>query len=100
VVFQQIMPDTDYNYSYFPILLENEEVLKHLVKQLEASGIHTRRYFYPPLSKLPYAEDKHLPVTLNVASRVLCLPLYHLLKDEEIKMISEKVIHSLIKLNV
>jgi len=44
---------------------------------LERDGIETRRYFWPMLHQLPaYRGHFCLPVTEDVGSRVLCLPLH------------------------
>jgi dTDP-4-amino-4,6-dideoxygalactose transaminase len=44
---------------------------------LDAQGIETRRYFYPPLHQLPaYRGRFALPVTDHVGATILCLPLY------------------------
>lgn len=46
-------------------------------KELEARGVGSRRYFYPPLHRLRFIEaPPALPVTDRVADSVLCLPLY------------------------
>jgi dTDP-4-amino-4,6-dideoxygalactose transaminase len=45
--------------------------------ELDADGIETRRYFWPPLHQLPaYRGRFSLPVTDAVAEAVLCLPLH------------------------
>lgn len=79
---------TTWNYSYFPIILENEEVLLKLLDKLAQAGITSRRYFYPSLNKLPYLEKMvAMPVAEQVASSVICLPLYVGLLEEDLKRI-------------
>ena len=78
------------NYAYYPILLESEEVLLKVKEKLEANQIQTRRYFYPSLATaLPYLEPKEMEVTDSVSKRVLCLPFYFDLEEEQVKRISE-----------
>ncbi len=77
------------NYAYFPIVLESEALLLAIKKFLEAHEIYTRRYFYPSLAHtLPYINHQDMPVTDSIANRVLCLPLYYELTEEEVDMIS------------
>lgn len=83
VQYQEIANNTDYNYSYFPILLENEELLLRVIHRLEKAKIFCRRYFYPSLSKLNYVNSEKTPISDDIASRVLCLPMYHDLKQED-----------------
>lgn len=81
------------NYAYFPIVLENEELLLKIKQKLDSNEIFTRRYFYPSLaSTLPYLENKHFEITDNVAKRVLCLPLYYDLTQEEIDLICRLIL--------
>lgn len=76
-----------FNYGYYPLLLENEEVLISIKKELNKREIFPRRYFYPSLDKLPYVKEAKTPFALNAASRALCLPLYFDLSEEEIDLI-------------
>lgn len=76
------------NYAYFPVVFENEGLLLKIKDKLDSNEIFTRRYFYPSLSStLPYLERQHLEVTDDVAERVLCLPLYYDLTEEEVDLI-------------
>ncbi|MDQ0591899.1 dTDP-4-amino-4,6-dideoxygalactose transaminase [Chryseobacterium ginsenosidimutans] len=76
------------NHSYYPIVLESEELLLKLKKEMDKQEIFTRRYFYPSLaSALPYLPKLELPVTEDIAKRVLCLPLYYDLTFEEVELI-------------
>jgi dTDP-4-amino-4,6-dideoxygalactose transaminase len=90
VVLQRplIQEQTEYNYSYYPVVLESEKQLVGVRDSLNASYIYPRRYFYPSLDMLPYVDHQMpLPITKSVSSRVLCLPLYHDLSKESIKRI-------------
>ncbi|MFN3530026.1 MAG: DegT/DnrJ/EryC1/StrS family aminotransferase [Bacteroidia bacterium] len=74
---------TTWNYSYFPVLFQNEQVLLECLKLLNANSIFPRRYFYPSLSKLPYVGHNEMSIAEDIASRVLCLPLSHDLTAKE-----------------
>lgn len=76
------------NYAYYPIVLENEELLLKCIEVLKSNEIFGRRYFYPSLShSLPYLESKPLKWTDDISKRVFCLPLYFDLTVEEVDMI-------------
>lgn len=73
------------NNSYYPIIIECEELLLKCKEVLQLNEIGTRRYFYPSLaSALPYLEPTEMPITDNISKRVLCLPMYHDLTLEEV----------------
>lgn len=85
----KITDQTDYNHAYYAVLFETEEVLKSVVERLALHGIFPRRYFYPALAELPYVNQRdHSPVAVDVAKRILCLPLFHTLSEEEVELIS------------
>ena len=76
------------NYAYYPIVVEDEELLHKCIETLKLNEIFVRRYFYPSLSKvLPYIEPVEMPVTEDIAKRVMCLPLFHDLTLEEVDLI-------------
>ena len=77
VKFQEQNKDSTQNYSYFPIILENEEQLKKIEKALNLKDIFPRRYFYPSLDTLTYINPKQFcKISRDIASRILCLPMY------------------------
>jgi dTDP-4-amino-4,6-dideoxygalactose transaminase len=84
--------DTEANQSYFPILVEADYALSRdaLYQQMKDIGIHGRRYFYPLISEfpmyrgLPSASNALLPVAKDVSSKVICLPIYPALTDDDI----------------
>lgn len=83
------------NNAYCAVLFQNEnELLKTKARLLEMN-IETRRYFNPSLNKLGYVDVQACPISEDVANRVLCLPLYHELKESDIVRISQGVIDSL-----
>lgn len=85
----KIREETTWNYSYYPIIFKNEQQLLQAQKALNAQGIFPRRYFYPSLNTLPYVQKTPMPVSESISKRVLCLPLYVGLMEEEIKKIIE-----------
>lgn len=79
------------NYAYFPILVEPDYPLSRdaLYQKLKDQGIYARRYFYPLISDfpmyrgLPSAARSNLPVAATAAERVLCLPIYPALEQQD-----------------
>jgi dTDP-4-amino-4,6-dideoxygalactose transaminase len=86
--YQKILIGTNvqYNYSYYPIILESEAHLMKAVEILNNHLIYPRRYFYPSLNKISYTSGE-MPVSESISSRILCLPLYHDLQFADIDMI-------------
>jgi len=76
-----------YNYAYYPFLLESEELLIELREALAKEQIFPRRYFYPSLHTLPYLKPCNMPVSESVSPRMLCLPLFTQLTDNEVDQI-------------
>jgi len=68
---------TEWNYSYYPVVFESEEKLLIIQKALNELQIFPRRYFYPSLNTIKYVSGKEMPVSENIAKRILCLPLYY-----------------------
>jgi len=72
------------NYGYFPIILKDEEQTLKLQKVLNEKEIFPRRYFYPSLDTLGYIEPKqYSPVSRDISNRILVLPMYPNLKEED-----------------
>lgn len=83
IKFQMINPE-EYNFSYMPVLFDNEKLLLRCVKRLCSENIFTRRYFYPALNQIEILKSKCLPVAENISKRILCLPQYDTLIEEDI----------------
>jgi dTDP-4-amino-4,6-dideoxygalactose transaminase len=93
--FLKIRHNTEWNYSYFPIIFENENLLKAVVLKLEANQIFSRRYFFPSLNTLDYLDYNSAPISESISERILCLPLFTDLNEADIKMITS-IINSLV----
>lgn len=84
----EIFPGTEWNYSYYPVVFESEALLLKSMEMLQANWIYPRRYFYPSLSSLEYVDRYPTPIADDISKRVLCLPMYHSLKREDIYFIA------------
>ena len=73
-----------YNYAYFPVVFETEKQAIRVVEKLKENQILARRYFYPSLENVDVlAANQYQPVSHDIASRILCLPIYATLSDVE-----------------
>ena len=72
----KVRENTQWNYSYYPVIFENEAILLDVQKALNEQEIFPRRYFYPSLNTINYVKPVSMPVSESIASRILCLPLY------------------------
>jgi dTDP-4-amino-4,6-dideoxygalactose transaminase len=84
VKFLKLRKRTKWNYHYFPIVFESEEELLNCMKRMNENEIYPRRYFYPSLNTINYVEKQECPVSEDISKRVLCLPLYHEIKEDVI----------------
>ncbi len=93
VKFQSLNKEYTHNFSYCPVLFENERVTVRIWDALRKADIDSRRYFYPALHQLPYFRaPASLPVAENIAGRVLCLPLYPSLVGESLDRITKLIL--------
>jgi len=67
---------TNWNYSYFPIVFETEEILLNVIQKLNEKDINPRRYFYPSLNTLDFVNGNSCLISESLSSRILCLPLF------------------------
>lgn len=74
----QLSPDgLTCNYAYFPAVFESERQAVQVAARLMENGISARRYFYPSLESVEcLGQGFDQPVSKDVASRILCLPVY------------------------
>ena len=99
VQLQQWNPQSQNNHAYAPVLFESEEQLLKVEAKLKEKNILARRYFYPSLDTLDYLKEMVIArseatrqspenhqaclVSRDIASRILCLPIYPALTNEE-----------------
>ncbi len=90
-----------YNYSYFPIFINQEKYgmsRDDLYNKLKDHHIFSRRYYYPLISNfsaykgLDSAKSENLPVANRISDQVLCLPIYPDIEIDSIKRIVELIL--------
>ena len=90
--YPKLNENLDYNYAYFPVLFDSEDLMLRCLKELENEKVYCRRYFYPSLSTLPFVTSPHMPVCDSVSRRILCLPLYHTLTSSDLDLITRVIL--------
>ena len=93
---QEITSNSTYNYSYYPIVLDSQELMFGVLNALNKNDIFPRRYFSPSLDTLNYVEGQNCPISRDLSSRIICLPLFYDLKESEAEYIA-KVINEIVK---
>lgn len=82
-------PNSTINHPYYPLIFESNQLMMACIEYLKGNEIFTRRYFYPSLgNSLPYLKPAACEVAEDIASRILCLPIYYDLSAEEVNLIS------------
>ena len=90
ISFMEDMPDVKHNYSYFPIIVDEANYgtsRDELYQKLRDNNIFGRRYFYPLISEfstykgLESAKKENLSMAGEIASKVICLPMHHILNE-------------------
>ncbi|MDN3652648.1 DegT/DnrJ/EryC1/StrS family aminotransferase [Thalassotalea ponticola] len=81
-------PEANANGAYMPVLLNNAETLKKVSQVLNNRNIQSRHYFSPSLDEI-FEDSPSFGTTnsLNVANRILCLPLHAHLTIEDVNTV-------------
>jgi dTDP-4-amino-4,6-dideoxygalactose transaminase len=95
----ELLNETVWNHSYYPILFEDENLLLCIEQALKEKNIMPRRYFYPSLNHLPYVTHTELAISENVAKSILCLPLFMDLESVDLEKICSIVNTTIQKFN-
>ncbi|WP_413701360.1 DegT/DnrJ/EryC1/StrS family aminotransferase [Psychromonas sp. KJ10-10] len=84
------------NYSYFPIILKDHKQMINVKNALNNVDIFPRRYFFPSLDSLNYIKpEQFMPISRDICSRILCLPLYPDLSKSNVDLIIKTIIKTL-----
>lgn len=101
ITFFDDMPGVRHNYSYFPIFVDEKKYgmsRDELYFKMRDRKVWGRRYFYPLISEfstyrgLESADPANLPEAHKMANSVICLPMHHLLSDEDIQRVIDCIV--------
>lgn len=101
ITFFDEMPGVQHNYSYFPIFVDEKKYgmsRDELYFKMRDRNVWGRRYFYPLISEfstyrgLESATPDNLPTAHKMADTVICLPLHHLLSDEDVQRVIDCIL--------
>ena len=96
ITFFNDIPGVRHNYSYFPIFINAEEygmTRDELYFKMKEHNVFGRRYFYPLISTfstyrgLDSANPDNLPIATQMSNNVICLPMHHALRENEVEYI-------------
>ncbi|OUN86244.1 DegT/DnrJ/EryC1/StrS family aminotransferase [[Collinsella] massiliensis] len=92
-------PEVSLNHIYMPVLFNPDKfgaTRNDVLEALAAHGIRARRYFYPLTSDFPcyrgVFNPGDIPIAREASVRVLTLPLYEGLSNEDVDMICDVVL--------
>ena len=66
--------------------------------KMKEQNVLSRRYFYPLISEfstyrgLESARPDNLPNAHKMADTVICLPMHHILSNEDVNMVIEQIV--------
>lgn len=93
ISFFKLKDNITYNYSYFPIIVNDDFRLSRdeLFDLFISNNIFVRKYFYPLISDFEvfneFSNKKEFPIASAISSKILCLPIYPDLQNETIDVI-------------
>ena len=96
IQFFQPTEKVQYNYSYFPIFIDEEKFGKcrdAVYEALREQNIFARRYFYPPINQIDdyknslSASPKNLPIAEKMSREVICLPIYPSFHENDVNIV-------------
>lgn len=91
--FQHIRPEDRTTYKDFALLFDSGHARDRVEAALTAADVQTKRYFRPchGMDAFRRYADGPLPVTEDIHSRILCIPLFEDLRADEIDLICRTV---------
>jgi len=92
------VPDSGSAWAIYAILLPDEAARDRMQSGLRAAGVPTAIYYPRPLHHQPAYRDAHdgtaLPVSEDLARRILALPIHPDLTDEDIDRVCDAVLEN------
>lgn len=99
VQLNHLDPDTKSNYAYFPVVIDETKAgytRNEMCTHLKEHNIFARKYFYPLTNSIECFDGKYdvneTPIALHISKRVMTLPLYADITQEDIKRVCQEFI--------
>jgi UDP-2-acetamido-2-deoxy-ribo-hexuluronate aminotransferase len=96
VVTPKRIPDSTSSWAIYAILLPNGAMRDRAQAAMRAEGVPTAIYYPCPLHRQPAYSTQHdgvsLPVSEDLATRILALPIHPDLTDEDVDRVCEAVL--------
>ena len=94
----ELQKDVKHNYSYLPIIIDENEfglTRNEVFDLLAQNNIYSRKYFYPITNSYNCLHGQfkvgETPIALHISKRVLTLPMYADLTEEQIDIICSTI---------
>ena len=94
-----VQENVETNNAYFPIVIDEKKfgaTREEVFEALEAENIGARKYFYPITNSFSAFHGRfdvaQTPIALHISKRVLTLPIYAELCEEDVRRISDIVL--------
>jgi len=94
VEFQAVRPGVEPSLTYCAVELDHRARVE---RRLAAEGVQTKTYFRPLHAMARFADlpREPLPVTGKLARRVLCLPLYGAMSEDDVDRVCAAIVNEL-----
>jgi dTDP-4-amino-4,6-dideoxygalactose transaminase len=87
----QVRPETDILVT-MPVLLPAGADPDAIAAMLDDDDIETRRWYFPPIHRMPAFEtEADLPITKDISSRLLGLPFHTHLAEDDVAFVCERL---------
>jgi dTDP-4-amino-4,6-dideoxygalactose transaminase len=83
----KLREETEWNYSYYPVIFETENLLLRVQEELNKNKVFPRRYFYPSINTISFIEGGKMEISEEISSKILCLPLSHQIEPSILNLI-------------
>ena len=85
------------NFAYFPVVFDGYKYTRdEIAQKLAENDVFARKYFYPITNEFECYKGKfggNTPIAKNISEKVLTLPMYAGLTDEEINKICDIILN-------
>ena len=101
VQFLAPQPGVTANHAYMPVFFRDKAQRDHVCESLKRQEIYARKYFYPLITDFecyrgkPGFDASATPIAAAMADRVLTLPLYPELTDDQVRRVCAAVSEAL-----